>query len=125
MYQVLVVDDDPAIREIFTAFLNRDGITATARGGGQECLDLLKDQTPDIILLDLMMEPMTGGKPSAKSGIIPGAGQVPVMIITGKQPVPADILQYGRPDRGFYRKTPSNSASLSPACPVPWRQSMT
>ena len=36
------------------------GYTATAVSGGQECLDLLKTQKPDLILLDLMMEPMDG-----------------------------------------------------------------
>lgn len=95
MYTVLVVDDDPAIREIFMAFLNRGGITATAVSGGQECLDLLKTMKPDLILLDLMMEPMDGWETLRAIRHHPLAGQVPVMIVTGKQPLPADILQYG------------------------------
>jgi CheY-like chemotaxis protein len=95
MYTVLVVDDDPAIREIFMAFLNRGGITATVVSGGQECLDLLKTLTPDLILLDLMMEPMDGWETLRAIRHHPLAGQVPVMIVTGKQPVLADILQYG------------------------------
>lgn len=95
MYTVLVVDDDPAIREIFMVFLNRGGITATAVSGGQECLDLLKTLKPDLILLDLMMEPMDGWETLRAIRHHPLAGQVPVMIVTGKQPVLADILQYG------------------------------
>jgi len=95
MYTVLVVDDDPAIREVFTAFLNRGGITATAVGGGRECLDLLKTGTPDLILLDLMMEPMDGWETLHAIRHDPLAGQVPVMIVTGKQPVPEDVLQFG------------------------------
>jgi two-component system, OmpR family, response regulator len=92
---VLVVDDDPAIREIFTVFLNMHGYTALAASGGRECLDLLKTRTPDMILLDLMMEPMDGWETLRAIRFHPLAPQVPVMIITGKQPVPADILQYG------------------------------
>ncbi|HPS23873.1 MAG TPA: response regulator [Methanoregulaceae archaeon] len=95
MYTVLVVDDDPAIREIFTAFLQQRGFTAIAVSGGRECLDLLEIRTPDIILLDLMMEPMDGWETLREIRHHPRAGLVPVMIITGKLPVPADILQYG------------------------------
>jgi len=95
MYSVLVVDDDPAIREIFTAFLIQKGMSAIAVSGGRECLDLLKNQMPDIILLDLMMEPMDGWETLREIRNHPFAGQVPVIIITGKQPVPADILEYG------------------------------
>jgi two-component system, OmpR family, response regulator len=95
MYTVLVVDDDPAIREIFIAFLQRGGFSPIAVSGGRECLDLLKTRTPDIILLDLMMEPMDGWETLRAIRRHPAAGQVPVMIVTGKQPVPEDVLQYG------------------------------
>jgi len=104
MYTVLVVDDDPAIREIFMAFLNRGKTRATAVSGGQECLDLLKTPTPDLILLDLMMEPMDGWETLCAIRHHPLAGHVPVMIVTGKQPVPADILQYGGLIEDFIEK---------------------
>jgi CheY-like chemotaxis protein len=95
MYTVLVVDDDPAIREIFTAYLEMGGYTVIAVSGGQECLELLKTRIPDLILLDLMMEPMDGWETLRGIRRQPGTGQIPAMIITGKQPVPEDILQYG------------------------------
>jgi DNA-binding response OmpR family regulator len=95
MYTVLVVDDDVAIREIFTAFLKRGGIEAIAVSGGRECLDLLRTRTPDLILLDLMMTPMDGWETLRAIRRLNLTGQFPVMIVTGKQPVPDDILQYG------------------------------
>jgi two-component system OmpR family response regulator len=60
MDTILIVDDEPAIREIFTAYLERGGYTSLAVAGGMECLETLKTQKPDLILLDLMMEPMDG-----------------------------------------------------------------
>jgi two-component system, OmpR family, response regulator len=95
MDMVLVVDDDPAIREIFCTFLELGGFAPLAVSGGRECLDLLKTQTPDIILLDLMMEPMDGWETLRAIRNTPAAGQVPVMIVTGKQPVPEDVIKYG------------------------------
>lgn len=95
MYTVLVVDDDPAIQEIFTMYLTRGGFSAMAVSGGRECLERLKTHTPDLILLDMMMEPMDGWETLRAIRNHPAARQVPVMIITGKQPVPEDIEKFG------------------------------
>jgi len=95
MDTVLIVDDESAIREIFTLYLERKGFKPHAASGGLECLDLLKTQTPDLILLDLMMEPMDGWETLLGIRQYPPSSQIPVIIITGKQPTSEDILQYG------------------------------
>lgn len=92
---ILVVDDDPAIRDIFTAFLEMKGFRVFTAPGGIECLELQKTQKPDLILLDLMMEPMDGWQTLLAIRSTPVSRDIPVIIITGKQPVPDDILQYG------------------------------
>jgi two-component system OmpR family response regulator len=95
MDTVLIVDDDPDIREIFTLYLEMEGFRTIAVSGGRECLDLLRTCIPDLVLLDLMMEPMDGWETLRAIREYPAAGQVPVIIITGKQPVPEDIARYG------------------------------
>lgn len=95
MDTILVVDDDPAIREIFCAYLGMHGFTALAAAGGAECLDLLKTRKPDLILLDLMMEPMDGWETLLAIRHNPSYHDIPVIIITGKQPAPEEIVQYG------------------------------
>jgi len=95
MDAVLIVDDEPAIREIFTVYLEMGGYKSLTATGGMECLELLKTQKPDIILLDLMMEPMDGLETLLAIRHYPPSSQIPVIIITGKQPTPEDILQYG------------------------------
>jgi CheY-like chemotaxis protein len=95
MDTVLIVDDEPAIREIFTVYLEMGGYKSHAVTGGMECLELLKTQKPDLILLDLMMEPMDGWETLFAIRHYTPSSQIPVIIITGKPPTPEDILQYG------------------------------
>jgi two-component system, OmpR family, response regulator len=104
MFSVLIVDDDPAIREIFTAYLKMGGYAVTAVAGGRECLDFLATGNADLILLDLMMEPMDGWETLSAIRNHPAAGHIPVIIITGKQPVPEDILHYGSQIDDFFVK---------------------
>jgi CheY-like chemotaxis protein len=60
MYPVLPGDNDPALREILMAFLNRRETAATAAGGGQECFDPVKTRTPDLVLADQIVERACG-----------------------------------------------------------------
>lgn len=59
-YSVLLIDDDPAIRDIYATTLTDAGyIVYTATDGG-EGLQLAKTKHPSLILLDLMMPKMDG-----------------------------------------------------------------
>ncbi len=58
--KVLLVDDDPVIRVLVSEYLASHGHDVSAIASGEECLSKLKDMTPDIVLLDLIMPTMTG-----------------------------------------------------------------
>ncbi len=56
MTRVIVVDDDRDTVEVFTEYLAMKGIDVVAKGyNGKEAVELYKEHTPDIILLDVMM----------------------------------------------------------------------
>ena len=95
MDTVLLVDDDAAIRELYTIYLKQGGFAPLTVSGGSSCLDLLETTKPDLIILDLMMEPMDGWETLVAINGNPDTRTVPVVIITGKQPVPEEILVYG------------------------------
>jgi CheY-like chemotaxis protein len=60
---VLVVDDDPAIRESLRDVLEAEGYAVVTAANGKEGLDLLREtRTPCVILLDLMMPVMSGSE---------------------------------------------------------------
>lgn len=60
MGSVLVVDDDQDGRELLAAYLRKGGLVVQTARHGKEALKLVIDQTPDVIVLDLMMPEMSG-----------------------------------------------------------------
>ena len=57
---VLVVDDEPGIIEIASAYLRRDGFTVRTATTGRRALDAVATQHPDLIVLDLMLPDISG-----------------------------------------------------------------
>jgi two-component system, chemotaxis family, chemotaxis protein CheY len=58
--RVLVVDDDPDIRELLFTALEDEGFEVVPAGNGQEALAIIRTFRPDVIVLDLMMPVMDG-----------------------------------------------------------------
>ena len=58
--KVLVIEDEPELREILLYNFNREGFTAVGCGDGTESLNLLQQERPDVILLDLVLPGLDG-----------------------------------------------------------------
>jgi CheY-like chemotaxis protein len=56
----LVVDDNRDLREMLAALLGARGASVTSARGGDEALTLLRHQTPDVLITDLIMPGMSG-----------------------------------------------------------------
>ncbi|KQC03828.1 MAG: two-component system response regulator [Methanoculleus sp. SDB] len=95
MYTILVVDDSPMIVDVFVAMLERGGYRPIAAYSGDECLEVLKDVRPDLILLDIMMEPMDGWETLEHIKSNPETKDIPVMMLTAKQLTPDEAQEYG------------------------------
>jgi CheY-like chemotaxis protein len=60
---VLVVDDEPIVREVVVSYLRRDGFTTLEAGDGHEARRLLEQRDPSLVVLDLMLPGMDGLEP--------------------------------------------------------------
>lgn len=60
MASILIVDDDPTIRQLLTTLLETEGYTTTTASDGEEALTAITQELPDLILLDLNMPGMHG-----------------------------------------------------------------
>ncbi|MEW5894350.1 MAG: response regulator [Candidatus Omnitrophota bacterium] len=60
MPKLLIVDDEIDIREFAKNFFQKRGIQVFTAGGGSEAADIVANERPDLILLDVRMEEMTG-----------------------------------------------------------------
>jgi two-component system, OmpR family, response regulator ResD len=58
--KVLVVDDEPMVRDVLARYLQQAGFQVRAVEDGQQALDEFAEQTPDIVLLDLMLPRVDG-----------------------------------------------------------------
>jgi DNA-binding response OmpR family regulator len=57
---VLVVDDEPTIAEVVSRYLERAGYRTRVAGDGARALELVADQRPDLVVLDLMLPGLDG-----------------------------------------------------------------
>lgn len=60
MAKLLIVDDESDIREFARNFFKKRKIDVFVASGGRQALDLIAKENPDLILLDVRMEEMTG-----------------------------------------------------------------
>jgi PAS domain S-box-containing protein len=82
--KVMVVEDDPATQKTITKALGSMSIEALLADNGQEALDTLAEQWPDLILLDLMMPVMDGYEFLSHFRKLEGSAKTPVIIVTAK-----------------------------------------
>ena len=58
--RLLVVDDDVSVSKLLRAIFDRDGWDVANAVSGEECLAMVRDDPPDVIVLDNMMPGLTG-----------------------------------------------------------------
>ncbi len=79
---VLVIDDDPAQRDLMTRFLEREGFSARTAPDGPTGIELARALRPRAILLDVMMPGMDGWSVLSALKAIPELVQIPVVMVT-------------------------------------------
>ena len=79
--RVLVVDDEPMVREVLTRYLTREGFTVSGAGDGHQALEAIRGEPPDVILLDLML-PRLSGLDVLRT--VRMDGDLPVIILSAK-----------------------------------------
>ena len=58
--KVLIVDDEPNIREVVGLYLRRDGHDIVSAADGEEALEVFRESEPDLVVLDLMLPKISG-----------------------------------------------------------------
>jgi signal transduction histidine kinase/DNA-binding response OmpR family regulator len=81
---LLIVDDDPDVRELLTQGLVSAGYRVQSAEGGAEALDAMAKDPPSAVLLDLTMRPPDGFEVLCRMREDPALKQVPVVIVTAK-----------------------------------------
>ena len=101
---VLVVDDDPGVRQVVRLSLEREGYVVKEAAGAEEGLSAVEDEAPDLILLDVMMPHVDGWEMLRRIQERHGAGSIPIVMFSGKVDAQTAAQATARGAQGFVGK---------------------
>lgn len=84
MSKIMVVDDETDIRFVIRMMLEKEGYEVVTAESGEEAIEILKDESPDLILLDVMMPGLDGWETCTKIKSDKKTIQTPVVMLTAK-----------------------------------------
>jgi PAS domain S-box-containing protein len=79
---VLVIDDDPAVRDLMSRFLKAEGVHPVVAAGGEEGLRMVGEHRPALIFLDVIMPGMDGWAVLATLKSNPAWTEIPIILLT-------------------------------------------
>lgn len=78
-FKVLIIDDDPAMTELLTLLLKTRGLDASMANSGEDGIKLIREISPDVVILDLMMPGMDGWQVCTE---VRSFSDVPILILS-------------------------------------------
>ena len=82
--KILVADDEPNIVKLLRLYLREEGYEIVVARNGREALERFRTETPDLVLLDLMMPDMDGWEVYQQMKADPELKDIPVIVVTAK-----------------------------------------
>jgi CheY-like chemotaxis protein len=89
--RILVTDDEREIVDLISTMLEKLGYIAIKAYSGGECLSLSENDHPDLVFLDIMMNPMDGWEVASIMKRDPALCDIPIIMVTGKQLTLEDV----------------------------------
>jgi twitching motility two-component system response regulator PilH len=84
MARILVVDDSPTDVANLKAMLTRAGHTVSEAASGQAALDLIKEQKPDCVIMDVVMPGVNGFQATRTLSKDPATAAIPIIVVSAK-----------------------------------------
>jgi two-component system phosphate regulon response regulator PhoB len=81
---MLLVEDDTALAELLVWHFEREGFTVRHTADGEEALILARERAPDIVLLDWMVEGLSGIEVCRRLRRLPDTANVPIIMLTAR-----------------------------------------
>ena len=102
--QILLIDDNEKLCLLYQALLMRGGHDTRFETNPTKALDIIRETKPDLVLLDIMMEPVSGWDVLEKIRNDEEYAELPVVILTGKVLTVGESLKFGLMIEGFVMK---------------------
>lgn len=82
--RVLLVDDEGAIRTICRVNLESDGLTVLEAADGREAIGAIREERPELVLLDVMMPEVDGWEVAERLASDPATRDIPVVFLSAR-----------------------------------------
>ena len=82
--RVICVEDEAEMIDLIRLILSRKGFEVIGANGGKQGLEMIREQKPDLILLDLMMPDMDGWEVYQQVKADEAIRDIPVIVVTAK-----------------------------------------
>jgi diguanylate cyclase (GGDEF)-like protein len=96
MSTILIVDDEPLIVQLLEEHLQTEGYDTLHAYSGEEALQLLQKDRPDLVILDLMLPGMDGYEVCRLMQQDHRLNHIPVIMLTARSAVPSRVMGYQR-----------------------------
>jgi two-component system phosphate regulon response regulator PhoB len=93
--QILVVDDEPDLRELIEYNLTHNGYSVLSAGDGMAALEIAQSHAPDLIVLDVMMPGMSGIEVAQRLRTQTQTSSIPIIMLTAKAEEAHELEGFG------------------------------
>jgi len=90
--KILIVDDEPGITELVGRALRQNGYRTICAADGDEALDLIFEELPDMVILDLMLPKMDGWEVCRRVKSYARTKKIPILMLTARNSA-EDVVQ--------------------------------
>ncbi|MDR2874320.1 MAG: response regulator [Methylobacillus sp.] len=84
MKKIMIVDDSATDRFFLSGMLTRNGFVVSQAESGEEALERVKNELPDLVLMDIIMPGINGFQATRALTKAPETAHIPVIVCTGK-----------------------------------------
>ena len=97
MARILLIEDSPTDRAVFTQWLERGGHQVIPASNAEDGLEIARKQLPDLVLMDVVLPGMSGFQATRALTRDAATSRIPVLIVSSKHRDPDDL--HGIPPR--------------------------
>ena len=112
---ILVTDDEPDIVDIIAGMLASIGYRTLKAYSGAECIDAARKSRPDLLFLDIRMEPMDGWEVADVMKNDDTLKDIPIIMVTGVELTLEDIMNRAHLIENYIMKSDASREKLSRA----------
>lgn len=102
--KILIIDDNEILSGLYEKIITGEGYETSVEIKSDNALERIRAEKPDIVLLDIMMEPLSGWEVLEQVRSDPDLHDIPVIILTGKMMTIEEAVTYGMQIDGFVLK---------------------